>query len=129
MSEEGPTQDAGSITATETPTSTAVNEPVETIPPTEIPMGAAVILPMTTEGIAEPTSEVKPVSTIPPEDVGTVVCCACCAACTLFVVCLPCEIVGFVVRCLLLPFKCAILCCCPPDEKEKPPVPGSGAAA
>lgn len=124
MSEEVPMQTAESTTATETPTSTAVSEPVETITATETPV---VILPMTTDGIAEP--EAKPVSTIPPEDIPTVVCCACFAACTLFVVCLPCEIVGFVVRCLLLPCKCAILCCCPPDEKEKPTVPESESAA
>lgn len=124
MSEEGPTQQDAGITSTETP---AVTEPVESTTATETPLSAAVILPMTTDGIAEPTSEAKPVSTIPPEDVPAVVCCACCAACTLFVVCLPCEIVGFVVRCLLLPFKCAILCCCPPEEK--PPVPESESAA
>ncbi|KAL1834033.1 hypothetical protein ACET3Z_003684 [Daucus carota] len=110
MSEEAPPAPPAEPTTT-----TPVEAPVETTTTaTEAP--APVVIE---EAPKEGGASEEPVIT--PEDVPAVLCCACCAACTLFVVCLPCEILGFVVRCLCLPFKCARLCCCPPEEKAPTP--------
>lgn len=110
-SEEGLKQDAEGITTRTT----------------ETPISIAPIPPVIDDEIADNSSETKQDSTRKPEDAPALVCCACCAACALYVVCLPCEIAGFIVRCLVLPFQCAILYCCPPHEK--PPAPESESTA
>ncbi|KAL8108296.1 hypothetical protein AgCh_024665, partial [Apium graveolens] len=53
----------------------------------------------------QPSTEAKPESdeAADVEDDSAAMCCQCCVVGTTCVVCLPCEIVALVVRCLLLP--------------------------
>lgn len=83
----------------------------------ETKLSNEVVEPMTKDGSTE--TEAKPVTTeaAKPEDVSGVICCACCVAGATFLACLPCYIVGVVVRCIFLPCKCVSVFCCPSEEK------------
>lgn len=80
-----------------------------------------VIEPMTKDESTEnqPSSEAKPVTTeaAKAEDVSGAICCACCVAGATALACLPCYIVGVVVRCIFLPCKCVSVFCFPPEDK------------